>query len=171
MSESQEFFQEHFFEKSLSDFTTDFANGGAIRHLANHGFTVPQIMKQLDFPMSKDAVSNLVWKHYVETGKICLKKPESTGTIDKITYVKDVDKYGRTSLRQTTIKVPAPNKGYFKCDFGKRMYQDKEKFINDLNSLLPDDRDYVLNLPWPLNIVYHEADERMTRIMAILAQK
>ena len=58
---------EKYFEKALADFTLDFAAGGAIRVMADKGYTVRQIKEKLDFPMPIDKVRELVWKHYLDS--------------------------------------------------------------------------------------------------------
>ena len=49
ISESDDREQEYF-KKALSDFALDAASGGAIRHLADRGYTANQIVRMLDFP-------------------------------------------------------------------------------------------------------------------------
>ena len=87
------------FEKTLSGFVQDFANGDAIRHLADKGFTVPEIKSRLDFPASQTLVAKTVWEHFVATGKI-LPGPPETAKKEKVSYVKEIGEYGRVSFRQ-----------------------------------------------------------------------
>ena len=42
--------EQDFFKSALADFTFEAASGGAIRHLADLGYTVKQITEQLSFP-------------------------------------------------------------------------------------------------------------------------
>ena len=42
--------EQEYFKNALSDFTYEAASGGAIRHLADLGYTVKQICEQLSFP-------------------------------------------------------------------------------------------------------------------------
>ena len=39
------------FKQSLNNFINDFASGDAIRHLADKGYTVAQIVGMLDYPI------------------------------------------------------------------------------------------------------------------------
>lgn len=43
--------EQDYFKNALSDFTFEAACGGAIRHLADLGYTVSQIKEQLAFPL------------------------------------------------------------------------------------------------------------------------
>ena len=158
------------FHQALSNFIHDFANGGAIRHLADAGLTVTEITERLSFPTPKNKVAQEVWKYYLETGKVRLEKPEAADIIRRVTYVKEQNAYGRVSMRQVVEEIPAEHRDYFACDFGKQMYQNREKFLNKLEVLSEKEREYILDLPWPLKTVYHEADERMRRILEKLGK-
>ncbi len=48
------------FEESLQNFTRDFAYGGAIRHLADHGYTAEQILKEYKYPLSLETVQKIL---------------------------------------------------------------------------------------------------------------
>ena len=41
---------EDYFKSAITNFSQDAANGGAIRHLWNRGYSIREIMGQLDFP-------------------------------------------------------------------------------------------------------------------------
>ncbi len=51
------------FEESLRNFTRDFAYGGAIRHLADHGYTAEQVLKEYKYPLSLDTVQKIMDEH------------------------------------------------------------------------------------------------------------
>lgn len=143
------------FENALSNYIKDFANGGAIRHFVDLGYNVEEIKSSLDFPMSIDEVALVVWKEYVDTKKICFNEEEmDRDYIVKTSYVKDYDKYGKTSLRKVETKEFVGTKSYIPCDFGKRIYQDKEGFLEVLNKLKGEQKAMIDNLPWPLEKVY-----------------
>ena len=42
--------EQEYFKNALSNFMFEAASGGAIRHLADLGYTVKQISKKLEFP-------------------------------------------------------------------------------------------------------------------------
>ncbi len=159
---------EEYFKKALSDFTNDFASGGAIKHLADNGFTVKEIHDRLDFPTPMSKVSETVWKHFLDEGIILTEEPVKGEIKEKIDYVKVQSEFGKTSFKRVVTQMPAPECEYIKCDFGKEIYKDKEGFKKSLSVLSERDRDYILGLPWPLTPVWHIADERMKRITFLL---
>ncbi len=159
---------EEYFKKALSDFTNDFASGGAIRHLADNGFTVKEIHDRLDFPTPVSKVAETVWKHFLDIGIILLEEPVSGESKEKVDYVKVHGEFGKTSFKRVVTEVSSIEGEYIKCDFGKEIYKDKEGFKKSLSVLSERDRDYILGLPWPLTPVWHIADERMKRIYSLL---
>ena len=56
------------FEESLQNFTRDFAYGGAIRHLADHGYSAEQILKEYKYPLSLETVQKIM-DDYKASGK------------------------------------------------------------------------------------------------------
>jgi len=92
--------QEHtYFQDALANFTHEAASGGAIRHLADLGYTVKQIAEQLDFPTPYERVQKTVWEHLLHTGVILSQEPGRGGQKKKPTYVREYDSYGKTSFR------------------------------------------------------------------------
>ena len=57
--------EQEYFKSALSDFTYEAASGGAIRHLADLGYTVKQISGQLSFPTPFARVQKTVWQRHV----------------------------------------------------------------------------------------------------------
>lgn len=151
------------FNKALNNFITDFAEGGAIRHMADKGLSVSEIKEQLDFPLPQERIAQIVWDHYVNTGIICLQSPDKN--IEKVSYVKDTNQYGSTSLRRVVEPVDTSDVQYIPVNFGKYIYQNKDEFIKSLSELSQNDLHYILDLPWPLTTVYHIYDERMQRLI------
>lgn len=90
-----------FFRKALADFTCEAASGGAIRHLADRGYTVKQIKEKLDFPTSCHRVQKAVWQHFIDTGVILQEKPGGSRK-KKAVYVREYDKYGKATFRRIT---------------------------------------------------------------------
>lgn len=58
-----------YFEEALSNFTKDFAYGGAIRHLVNHGYTVDRIIKEFHYPISRESIEKMVEQYTQEQEK------------------------------------------------------------------------------------------------------
>jgi hypothetical protein len=153
------------FDRALANFINDVASGDAVRHMADQGLSVSEIAARLQFPTEKKRVAEMVWKHYLDTGRILLTPP-GTEPIRKVSYVRDEGEFGRTSLRQVVQEIPAPKENYVRCSFGKLLYRDRAAFVKRLEALETSDRDYILDLPWPLTDVWHVLDERMRRYEA-----
>lgn len=161
----------NYFAKALSNFTYDMASGGAIRHMADLGMTVKEISQKLDYPTPVERIQQTVWKHYIDVGVILLKNPSEMEGLEKVSYVKEQDSYGRTSFRRVVEYEPMPKGEFVKCEFGKLLYQDREGVIALLRLLGEKDMDYILGLPWPLEPVYHRKDERIERILRVFQEK
>ena len=153
-----------YFSQSLSRFVRDVASDGAIRHLADLGYSAKQIQKDLDYPTDLEHIGNVMWEHFLSKGIISFDEPGDCDYIEKVRYVKESTSYGRTSFRRVVENVERPAHEYFLIDFGKRIYKDREAFNRQLETLDDKDRDYIDGLPWSLKPVYHVADERMKRI-------
>lgn len=154
------------FNKALSNFINDAAAGGAVRHLADLGYSISQIADNLDYPIPREKIAGYMWEHFVNIGKICLEEPKQTQ--DVATFVKEQDSFGRISFRRVVTTVDNSHKQYVKCEFGKLLYKKDEKFLQTMQKLEEGDKEYVELLPWPLTPVYHELDERMNRIKCII---
>lgn len=89
--------EQDYFKNALSDFTFEAACGGAIRHLADLGYTVSQIKEQLAFPTALEKVRKTVWEHMLDTGALCLEEPGKQGTSEKFDYIREYDQYGKAS--------------------------------------------------------------------------
>jgi hypothetical protein len=154
------------FNKALSNFINDAAAGGAVRHLADLGYSISQIADNLDYPIPREKIAGYMWEHFVNIGKICLEEPKQMQDI--ASFVKEQDSFGRISFRRVVTTVDNSHKQYVKCEFGKLLYKKDEKFLQALQKLEEGDKEYVELLPWPLTPVYHELDERMNRIKCII---
>lgn len=91
-----------YFQKALADFTHEAASGGAIRHLADAGYTVAQIMETLDFPTPYEKVRKEVWAHFLKTGVILREEPGSAFEEESVSYVREYDRYGKAAFRRVT---------------------------------------------------------------------
>ncbi len=157
--------ERQYFNQALSDFISDAAYGGAVRHLAALGHTVGQIVQELDFPISEDRAGAVVWRYYLEEGIILLDEPRQGHANPKVSYVREYGKNGIPHFRRVVEQASQPQGEYCPCDFGRERQQDQESFLRKLDCLQRSDRAYILGLPWPLQRVYHIKDERMGRIM------
>ena len=161
---------EGYFQKALSQFMIEFAAGNAVRALADKGYTVEEIYERMSFPVSPKAIGELVWAHFLDNGTICLSDPKEQPDKVRIRYEKVQDVYGKVSFQQVR-KTVALEGEYVPCDFGKRLYQNREAFLQKLQTLDAKDRDYLLGLPWPLQTVWHRKTPRIERICGALAME
>lgn len=58
-----------YFEEALSNFTKDFAYGGAIRHLVDHGYTVDRIIREFHYPISRESIEKIVNQYLADKDK------------------------------------------------------------------------------------------------------
>ncbi|MBR5635439.1 MAG: hypothetical protein IKW81_00735 [Pseudobutyrivibrio sp.] len=151
------------FNKALGNFINDAAAGGAVRHLADLGYSISKIADEINYPISKEKIAQYMWEHFLNTGKISLEEPQPVH--EKASFIKEQDEFGRISFRRVTETVDNSDKEYVQCEFGKELYKKTSEFTEWLESLEPEDREYIQLMPWPLNAVYHEVDERINRIV------
>lgn len=95
--------EQDFFHAALANFMFDTASGGAIRHLADRGYTVEQIRKHLDFPTPYDRIQKTVWEHFLHTNVLRLEEPGTAGVQETYEYITEYDQYGRKSFRRATF--------------------------------------------------------------------
>lgn len=91
-----------YFQKALADFTHEAASGGAIRHLTDAGYTVVQIVKELDFPTPYEKVRREVWERLLRTGVILTEEPGAARQEETVSYIREYDKYGKAAFRRVT---------------------------------------------------------------------
>lgn len=96
--------ENRYFQKALSDFTYETASGGAIRHLADSGYTVRQITEHLDFPTPYERVQKAVWAHLLGQKTILSEKPGSGEGKESVRYVREYDRYGKASFRRVVVR-------------------------------------------------------------------
>ena len=161
--------EDKYFKQALSDFTIEFASGDAIRSLSDKGYSVKKIKSKLDFPTPEERIREIVWKHYIDNKTICLQDPKETSSVEDYTIKKVYDNYGRPSFKQVGVKADEETKDYVECDFGKRLYQNKDEFLKSLSVLDEEEKDYILGLPWPLTKVWHVKNEKFAKIITKLS--
>lgn len=59
-----------FFNDALHNFTTDFAYGGAIRHLVDKGYTADMIIKEFHYPLKKEGIEKMVDDYLKKKGEV-----------------------------------------------------------------------------------------------------
>lgn len=114
--------EQEYFRQALSDFTFDMAAGGMIRHLAEKGYTVKQIMNALDYPIPYEKVRRTVWDYLLKLQVLLLEKPGTGIQQQKTVYVEERGKFGKKSFRKVTISAETCQKTHWKeisCGSGK----------------------------------------------------
>lgn len=183
-----------YFKNALRDFTYEAANGGAIRHLTDLGYTVKQIAQQLAFPASYNKVQQTVWSHLINKRIILTEEPGSGKLLEKSVFIQEHDKYGRASFR----KVPCGIEGSMSVCLKEKKFGGKnphnltvflaekcmingeensyvscnfglwEKDAPQLKILSDRQREFILGLPWEKKTVYYRLDGRMREIISKL---
>lgn len=184
----------NYFKKALSDFAYDMACGAQIRHLADLGYTINQILEALDISVPYERVQKTLNEHLQKTGVLLIRKPDHIIPAKKA-FVKEYDSYGRASFRQIVVqetKTPAVHwqehaykqeydgnllhfleyktkengveASYISCDFGL----DRKKTEECFRVLGQRQQEYLRGILWEKKRMYHSLTPRMREIIARL---
>ncbi len=83
------------FQSALSNFTHEVASAGAIRHLADLGYTPEEIQKRLDYPTPLPRILETLEQYELD------KQKKAQGTAYEI--VREFDAFGKPSYRRRPI--------------------------------------------------------------------
>ncbi len=97
--------EKDYLREALTNFTQEAASGGAIRHLADLGYTVKQIQERLDFPTSCERVQRVVWERLLETGVILREEPGKPEVKETVSFVREYDRFGKASFRRVVQRT------------------------------------------------------------------
>lgn len=97
------------FRSALSNFATDVACGGAIRHLTDIGYTLEQIVARLDYPVSREKAQRIMMEYLYQSRALLRCEPSQTLFEEQTQFVQEQDAYGRRTLRKTTIDQKSQN--------------------------------------------------------------
>ncbi len=89
-----------YFQTALSNFATDVACGGAIRHLTDLGYTLDQIVERLDYPASRAKVQRIMMEYLYHSRVLLKEEPSFALFTGPEEYVQEQDAYGRRTLRR-----------------------------------------------------------------------
>lgn len=184
----------NFFKHALSDFAYDVACGAQIRHLADLGYAVSQIVKELDVAVSYESVQKTVTEHLRKTGVLLLSKPGSENSV-KTKFIREYDSYGRPSFRQVAEKGAdaavtswqeriyqssltgeffrflndkttenGEDCSYISCDFGL----EKQNMQQSLSVLEQQQRAYIEGILWQKSRMYHQLTPSIRVLMSRL---
>lgn len=183
--------EESYFNKALANFTYDVACGGAIRHMADKGYTVKQISERLDYPVSYEKIQRTVCHHLLEKGILRSELPDFSEAAKDVEYIREYDRFGHSSFRKKEKERTAPiqNAEWKKCRFSAKngeelqqflsrkarengeeysyiscdfgMYGESDKLYGYLDSR---QREYIHGILWQKKRMYHRLDYRMMEI-------
>lgn len=83
-----------YFAEALANFTSEVAYKKAVLHLHELGYSVPEIEKQLDYPVSQQKIADVIEKF----------EKEKNSSEARYTYVQDVNSFGRKSFRRVELE-------------------------------------------------------------------
>lgn len=98
-----------YFQNALSNFATDVACGGAVRHLVNSGCTLDQIVARLNYPTSREKAQRIMMEHLYQSRVLLRKEPSGALFEEQTQFVQKQDAYGRRTLRKTVIDRNSQN--------------------------------------------------------------
>lgn len=98
------------FQSALSNFATDVACGGAIRHLTDIGYTLDQIVDRLDYPASREKAQRIMMEHLYQSRVLLREEPSGALFEEQTKFVEEQDAFGRRTLRKVKIDRNSQNK-------------------------------------------------------------
>lgn len=98
------------FQSALSNFATDVACGGAIRHLTDIGYTLDQIVERLDYPASREKAQRIMMEHLYQSRVLLREEPSEALFEEQTQFVEEQDAFGRRTLRKIKIDQKSQNK-------------------------------------------------------------
>lgn len=136
--------EQDYFRNALSDFTFEAAGGGAIRHLADLGYTVKQISEKLTYPIPYERVQKTVWQHLIDAQVVLTQEPGSVRQNRKAAYAVEHGKFGKASFRMET----APADSFDPVHWKERYYSEEAcgslaVYLADKCSVSGEDGSYV----------------------------
>lgn len=136
--------EQEYFKSALSDFTYEAASGGAIRHLADLGYTVKQITEKLTYPTPYERVRKTVWQHLIDSGVVLTQEPGSGKQRGSAAYTVVHDKYGKASFQLE--KAPSGDSGpvhWKERRYSEEKYGSLAVYLADRCSENGEDKTYV----------------------------
>lgn len=140
-----------YFQTALSNFATDVACGGAIRHLTNSGCTLDQIVARLNYPTSREKAQRIMMEHLYQSRVLLRKEPSDALFEKQMQFVQEQGAYGRRTLRKKEID---------------RVGQDKVTDMPDLTGLSKREREANLkDFLWREKIYDPARDGKLTELL------
>ena len=159
------------FNRALNNLSIEFAGRAGIRRMFDKGMTVAEIRKELLYPLSEDVIRNEIWSYLLDSRAVLLEEPAESEA-KHYEFVEETNAYGKKSFNRVEISSTQDElPEYIKIGFKIRSYRDPEHFKEKLMHLNVCDREYITELPWPLEPVWHIKNERIMRICDALGEK
>lgn len=98
------------FQTALSNFATDVACGGAIRHLTDIGYTLDQIVARLDYPTPREKARRIMMEHLFESRVLLREEPSPAVFAERTQFVQEWGAFGRQTLRKVSVDYDGQNK-------------------------------------------------------------
>lgn len=98
-----------YFETALSNFVTDAACGGAVRHLTDIGYTLDQMVDRLDYPAPRAKVQRIMMAYLYESRVLLREEPSEKLFEAQTQFVQEQDAYGRRSMRKVNADHNSQN--------------------------------------------------------------
>lgn len=157
-----------YFEDALSDFIHEMASAGAIRHLVDAGYSVEQIMDELDYPTPRERVEQTVYRYMTESGILLAELPVVTEAMRrcvlKAPSIKEL-----SNILQEKIHTNGEENSYVSCPFGMYMQDGTEVLREQLSCLTKREQEYIFGIHWKRDVMYHRLNSRMLEIGKHLA--
>lgn len=99
-----------YFQTALSNFVTDAACGGAVRHLVDIGYTLNQICDRLDYPAPRSKVQRIMMEHLYEQRILLREEPSMKIFAERAQFIQEQGAYGRRTLRKVGNDYNSQNK-------------------------------------------------------------
>ena len=119
------------FQSALSNFATDVACGGAVRHLTDIGCTLDQIVARLDYPASRQKVQRIMMEYLYQSHVLLKKEPSPALFEEEMQFVQEQDAYGRRTLRKAKIDHNSQEKTTDRLDLTRLSQREKAAFAQD----------------------------------------
>lgn len=146
-----------YFGKAMGNFVHEMAGAGAIRHMVDQGYSIPQIMERLDYPTPQRCVEETALKYMLKQGILSERLPDSDYRRVNIPYSWD-----RKQLSEAVYirkERDGEENSYVLLPIAGLK---KEKEL--LSCLNDREREYLCGLPWEGAAVYHRLTGRMYEI-------
>lgn len=160
--------RQRYFENALSDFVYDVASGGAIRHLADEGYSIDQIMERLDYPVSRERVEQTVHRYMTESGILLTALPVQEEEM-KVLCLKNASRRTISGNLREQLRENGEDNSYMQCPFGQWIHHDKTDYLKQLSCLTERERQYISGISWTEDVMYHRLNGRMFEIGLELA--